>query len=395
MKLETVSYSHEDRQWDIRLNVQDDEYLEEIVTSVMEEYAHGKFKYVLLGGLEIGDKPTHSDYKVRHLHAAVIFHNRASKASIIKNWNIREGNGYYMVPRDRDLPYSGWREHHTKVATKVDPYGVTGLVLLEYGELPKDNNKRKAPVLRSEQEKKMKTDDILIDMRRLIEENRETEAWSMYPRNYLQYGEKIKALVAQKTKFFANERKDPHLYVYGFPGSGKTSLMKWLYPNTYKKDLQNRFFDLYDDKVHTHIMLEDLDMDNIEKLTVQFIKTICDEAGFPIDQKYKTPQLTRATVLVTSNYSIDNLINPENTSDVEGTKRALFRRFFHMRVDNLHRLLGIKMIGEYDRKQLKKNGNEDPSLLYMDYDYVRDMPTGLPLKKVEEYQQIIRDAYYS
>ena len=82
MKTEVVAYSHEDRQWDIRLNVQDDEYLDEIITSVMEEYAHGKFKYVLLGGLEIGDRPTHSDYKVRHLHAAVIFHNRASKAIV-------------------------------------------------------------------------------------------------------------------------------------------------------------------------------------------------------------------------------------------------------------------------------------------------------------------------
>lgn len=393
MTIESVAYQHEDRQWDIRVNVQEDDYLQLIVENVMLEYSNGKFKYVLIGGLEIGDKPTHSDYKVRHFHAAVIFHNRASKGSIIKNWGIREGNGYYMVPRNRELPYAGWKDHHTKLATKIDT-SPKGLTILELGELPKDTNKRKEPTFRSDNEKRMKVDDILIDMRKLIEDNKEEEAWKLYPRNYLQYGEKLKSIIHQKTKNFFNEKRDPHIYLYGFPGSGKTSLMKWLYPNTYKKDLQNRFFDLYNDKVHTHIMLEDLDMDNIEKLSVQFLKTICDEAGFTIDQKYKTPQPTRSTILITSNYSIEQIITTDNTSDVETTKRALFRRFFHVRVDALHRLLGVKMIGDYERKRLKKDGNEDPKLLYMDYDYIRDMPTGLPLKPVGEYQTIIRDYYY-
>lgn len=89
--MQSVQHSHEDRQWDIRINVQTDEYLQEIVENVMLENVAGKFKYCLLGGLEIGTRPNHSDYQVRHFHAAVIFHNRASKASIIKNWGIKEG----------------------------------------------------------------------------------------------------------------------------------------------------------------------------------------------------------------------------------------------------------------------------------------------------------------
>lgn len=391
-----VSHQTEDRQWDIRLNVQEDDYLETIVENVMLEHVAGKFKYILLGGCEIGTRPTHSDYQVRHIHCAVIFHNRASKASILKNWGIKEGNGYYMVPRNREQPYSGWREHHIKGFSKVNPTASDGLIIMEHGELPADTKKRKAFQLRSDQEKKLTTDEIVKHMRKLITEGKSEEAFETYPRTYLQWGEKLKSMVDQTKKSFFGKHIDPHLYVYGYPGSGKTSLLKWIYPNTYKKDLQNRFFDLYNEEQHTHIMLEDLDSINLDKLGVQFLKTLCDEAGFPIDQKYKTPQLTRATILVTSNQDIDSLIEVQDEDKLqETTKRALKRRFLQLRVDQLHRLLGIKLINDYERKQLKRAGNEDASLLYLDWNYHLDAPTGKARKTPEEYQEIIRNFYYN
>jgi GTPase SAR1 family protein len=241
----------------------------------------------------------------------------------------------------------------------------------------------------------MKTDDIIKDMRVLIEEGKAETAWEKYPRNYLMYGEKLKSMIHQHKKSFFGKHTDPHLYVYGYPGSGKTSLMKWIYPNMYKKDLQNRFFDLYNEEVHTHIMLEDLDSNNLDRLGIQFLKTICDEAGFPIDQKYKTPQLTRATILITSNQDIDSLINGcDDVKLVESNKAAIKRRFLHLRVDSIQRLLGVKLISDYERKVLKKAGNEDPSKLYLDWNYNLDCPTGLELKTPEAYQQMIRDFYY-
>lgn len=395
MTVTDVPHSREDRQWDIRINVQDDDYLSEIVENIMLENVAGKFKYVLLGGLEIGTRPNHTDYQIRHVHAAVIFHNRASKASIIKNWGIKEGNGYYMVPRNRDLPYSGWKEHHVKEFSKINPSAPDGLQILEYGELPTDSNKRKAPIMRSALEKKMKTDEVIKDMRQLLENGKEKEAFDLYPRNFLQYGEKLKSMIYQHKKSFFGKHTDPHLYLHGFPGSGKTSLLKWIYPKMYKKDLTNRFFDLYNEEIHDHIMLEDLDSVALDKLGVQFLKTLCDEAGFPIDQKYKTPQLTRATILVTSNQSLDNLIETcDETRLVETTKAALKRRFLILRVDALQRLLNVKLINDYERKMLKKEGNEDPSKLYLDWNYNLESPTGLPLKDPEHYRQLIRDFYF-
>jgi replication-associated recombination protein RarA len=185
------------------------------------------------------------------------------------------------------------------------------------------------------------------------------------------------------------------MWVYGFPGSGKTAVMSFINKGYYKKDLQNRFWDLYDETIHSHTMLEDLDANNLEKLGIQFLKTICDEAGFPIDQKYKTPQLTRTTILVTSNSDIDMCLNSmDDVKDMESTKNALKRRFFQIRIDELKRLLGIKMISDYERKALRKEGNEDQSKLFLDWNYRLDCPTGLPLKNTEQYREIIRDFYF-
>lgn len=383
-----VGYQTEDRQWDIRLNCPDDDYLQCIVENVMLESTNGKFRWVLIGGIEIGTRPNNTDYKCRHVHIGVIFHNRASKSSIIKNWGIIEGHGYYMVPRNRDLPYSGWRDHHIKDFSKIDK---SKLILYETGNLP--NEVKKAQVKYGPEEKKRKVDDILTDMRAMLEKDEDEEAFKKYPRNYLIYGARLKSMVKQKANFF-KKITDPHIWLYGFQGSGKTAILRYLYPKMYKKDLTNRFFDLYDQQEHTHIMLEDLDPECVERLGLQFIKTICDEGGFPIDQKYKTPQLARSVVLVTSNFEIPTVI-PDDCKDPVTTRMALYRRFYYVRIDNFLRLLGLKLIDKWDRQKLKKEGNEEPGKLFMQWNYTIDMPVGLPIESPEHYQKVVRDSYFS
>ena len=162
----------------------------------------------------------------------------------------------------------------------------------------------------------------------------------------------------------------------------------------YKKDLSNRFFDLYDQDRHSHIMLEDLDPECVERLGVQFLKTLCDEGGFPIDQKYKTPQMIRSVVLVTSNFEIPRVI-PEDCVDPVVTRNALYRRFFYVRIDNFMRLLGVKLVDKWDRQKLKSEGNTDTSKLFMGWNYTVDSPTGLPIPEPEEMRKIIRDSFYS
>ena len=382
-----VPFLHKDRQWDCRFNVQQADDLAELTTAIKAHYDTGVIKYILISGVEIGTRPYQDDYLIKHVHCAVIFHNPISKSAILKNWRIKSGNGYYLVPRNRNYSYTGWRDHHLKVFSKVDP---KSLCLYEMGELPRDAEVARF-TKRSEEEKKRKIDDVLIDLRSLIEAGSEKEAFTKYPRNYLQYGEKIKALISQKRDFFKTQG-DPHIWLYGPPGSGKTAVLAFLYPKYFKKNLISKFFDLYEPDVHTHVLLEDLDHEAIDRLGVNFVKTICDEAGFTVDQKYKTPQLARTTCLVTSNFTIDTILT--DVRGVEENKAALLRRFWHTHIAAFLRVLGLKLLPKYERDQLKKQGNQDVSKVFYAWDYVTDMPLCQPLKPSEYYQELVRTAFY-
>lgn len=393
-RVTNVPFATEDRQWDCRFNVQLESDLEQLLETIQQDYRTGRIKYILVGGVEIGTKPYQDDYQIKHVHVAVMFANRVSKRSLLTAWNIKQGNGYYMVPRNRNLPYSGWKKHHIKEFSKVD---TNGCILYEMGSLPKDHAiQGETFVKRSDEEKKRKIDEVLIDMRGMIENDQDKQAWTKYPRTYLQYGEKIKAMIMQKRDKLTSTG-DPHMWVWGNPGIGKSAVLNYIYPKYYKKNLYNKFFDLYDPQLHTHVMLEDLDHDSIDKLSVNFVKTLCDEAGFPIDQKYKTPQLARATILVTSNFKIDEVII--HSDETNGNARAqnsaaLYRRFYHIEIHQLLQLLGLKLLPNYEVQQLKKAGNNDPGKLFICWDYVNNMPKCEPIQSPEFYAKLIKDSYY-
>ncbi len=383
-----VSFTTEDRQWDARFNVQDDGDLTGLLAAIGEHWDSGRLKYILVGGIEVGTRPYQDDYQIKHVHVAAIFHDRISKRAILKNWRIKQGNGYYLVPRNRDLPYSGWRNHHIKAFSKVDQ---AGLCLFEKGELPQDLKRKRVEA--SEGEKKLKLDEVLKVMKNdLVEGVDDDVIFEKYPKTFLMWGEKLKSTLKQRQVEACHEG-NPHIWLTGYPGTGKTALLTYVYPKTYKKNLYNRFFDLYDPKEHTHVMLEDLDPEAVTKLSINFIKTICDEAGFAIDQKYKTPQLARTTVLVSSNFVISQIVDEGLGYGVN--VQALKRRFWEMQIFALLRLLNLKLIPKEERAQLKKDGNNDVSKLFMDWDYIGDIPTGKEIKSPEEYQTIIRDYFFA
>lgn len=389
-----VSMQTEDRQWDARFNVQLDADLQELLGAAKREFESGKLRYILVGGVEIGTKQYQDDFGIKHVHVALLYVNRVSKRSVLKNLSVKQGNGYYLVPRNRSLPYTGWRNHHTKEFSKINPQQT---VLLEMGTLPTEKDPEGKPIVkRSEEEKKRKIDEVLIDMRTLIESNQDKEAFAKYPRTYLQYGEKLKALICQR-KDTLKSSGDPHIWLYGTPGTGKSAILSFIYPKTYKKNLYNKFFDLYDAEQHDHIMLEDLDHDAVDTLSTNFLKTLCDESGFPIDQKYKTPQLARSTILVTSNFTIDHLINHSEECNIfgkEANKAALLRRFWQINVRDFLHIMGVKLLPKYEINQLKKAGNTDPKKLFMAWDYSMDAPTAEPLKEPEYYAKKVKDYFY-
>lgn len=385
-----VPFHHVDREWDARFNVPTDADVELLLANVKAEAQAGKYRYVMVSGIEVGTKPYQPDYLIRHVHVAFVFINRVSKSSILKNLQIKQDLGYYLVPRNKELPYSGWVKHHKKQESKLDS---NSLVLYEYGTLPQDKVNQSAQVTkRSDVEKKRKLDEIIIEMKDMIENGQEDEAFRKFPRNYLTYGEKLKSIIHQRRDFFKSDGH-PHIWLHGGPGTGKSAVLQVVYPQYYNKNLDTKFFDRYDSKQHTHVLLQDVDHGTVEKLGAQFLKSICDEAGYPVDQKYKTPQIERLTVLVTSNFTIRDVL-PEDMPGRKENLAALERRFFCVNVRDLLPVLGLKLLSKYEIQQLKKAGNADPGAIFIAWDYLRDCPTGEPLKPAEHYQQLIKDAYY-
>ena len=390
MSANFVPFHHVDREWDARFNVPVDEDVDLLLANIKSEAQAGKYRYAMVSGIEVGTKPFQPDYLIRHVHVAFVFINRVSKSSILKNLQIKQNLGYYLVPRNKSLPYSGWVKHHQKVESKLD---ASSLMLYEYGTLPQDKTDVSAQVTkRSETEKKRKLDEIIIEMKEMIEKGEDEEAFKKFPRNYLTYGEKLKSIIHQRRDFFQSNG-NPHIWLHGSPGTGKSAVLQIVYPQYYNKNLDTKFFDRYDSKQHTHVLLQDVDHGTVERLGAQFLKSICDEAGYPVDQKYKTPQIERLTVLITSNFTIRDVM-PEDMPGRRENLAALERRFFIVNIRDLLPVLGLKLLSKYEITQLKKAGNTNPSAIFMAWDYLRDAPTGDALKTATEYQQIIKDHYY-
>jgi hypothetical protein len=214
------------REWDCRFNLPTPEDLQEFLDAVKAEDAKGKFRFVLVGGVEIGDRPFQTDYLIKHVHVALIYCNRVSKSSILTNLKIKTGLGYYLVPRKQELPYEGWINHHTKAATKVNGT----LELYRNGECPADKGPS-GMIKRSDEEKKRKLDDIIIEMRTMIEDGKEREAFTKFPRNYLTYGEKLKAMINQSATF-SRATATPTFGCSGAPVRGNQPFCRSSTPST-------------------------------------------------------------------------------------------------------------------------------------------------------------------
>ena len=72
--------------------------------------------------------------------------------------------------------------------------------------------------------RKRKLDDIIIEMKGMIEDGQDDEAFRKFPRNYLTYGEKLKSIIHQKRDFF-RLTATPALALGG-PGEGKSALLQ-------------------------------------------------------------------------------------------------------------------------------------------------------------------------
>lgn len=98
-------------------------------------------------------------------------------------------------------------------------------------------------------------------------------------------------------------------------------------------------------------------------------------------------------MLVSSNFTLQDVV-PEGPGYRQNLP-AIARRFWQIKIYELLRLLQLKLVDKATRAELKKEGNTDMSKLFLDWDYVTDVPTGKQLKQPVEYQQLIRDYFFA
>jgi len=110
------------------------------------------------------------------------------------------------------------------------------------------------------------------------------------------------------------------LWYCGPPGSGKSHAARSLDPDYYIKPI-NKWFDGYNPRVHKTIILEDLDSSHASYMGY-FLKIWGDKWSFAAEKKGSTIQVRPERVVVTSNYTIQELFG----SDLELVK-AISRRF--------------------------------------------------------------------
>ncbi len=73
-------------QWDIRLNVPDQEWVDFFILNIEEYCNEGTVKYCHISGIEIGDVPGRTSYGIEHIHIALVLNNYTSKRSVVKKF---------------------------------------------------------------------------------------------------------------------------------------------------------------------------------------------------------------------------------------------------------------------------------------------------------------------
>lgn len=133
---------------------------------------------------------------------------------------------------------------------------------------------------------------------------------------YIRHLGNLKKIRAEKQVQPAQLTELSNEWLYGPPGSGKTSLAFSENPGAYLKGL-NKWWDGYSDQ--SAVIIDD--MDPYHKSLAQEFKAWAHHMPFPAETKGGTLCLRPQKIIVTSNYSIDEVW------DDSTTREAMHRRF--------------------------------------------------------------------
>ena len=166
-------------------------------------------------------------------------------------------------------------------------------------------------------------------------------------------------LSSQCKSLFANCQHKPDLknleeldnyYIWGEPGTGKSSLVDFLYTNCFKKLKTNEKWDSYSNYLPEHhtVYFDEMDtLDAFDRCMGGFeeFKTITDVYPFPVRSNYGNQQIMirPKRFIISSNFTPSQILSKPNKygqhiQNVEMLLKAFNRRFKVLHISEMHQL---------------------------------------------------------
>lgn len=330
-------------QFDIRINILDDQHLTSLVSLCKYLYSSGYARYIHITSVEIGDNPSIDSYEKQHVHIALVLFNYTSRGSIIKKFVLRPSS-WYIVTRDKAKSLHGWISYHSKPRTKIDP---DVPFLFQGGTLPKQRKDTNTPD--SDQAKKQQKYEQWQRRKQLVQ-NMDWETLDQEFPGFIwtSQGQAMKREVLKQSNEGCEVLTELNNYIiWGDSGTGKSSSVALLYPHCYKKQKGSQYWDGYDktNPNHDTVWIDEMSKETLATLTgkidggFEFLKELADRYPVTVDEKYtKGFKIRPKRLIITMNEHPTSLL-PDRA--IEVNKRALYRKFKILHVSDWLNLNGL------------------------------------------------------
>jgi len=160
--------------------------------------------------------------------------------------------------------------------------------------------------------------------------------------------------------------KGAFIYIYGLPGTGKSSSVDFLYPDCYRKLKNNEKWDSYYPLRPGHQVVLLDEVDSYEDLEIAFggvagIKEKCDIYCFPVRQNYGSRQMmiNPGKMIFLSNFTPSQVFSGTNKygrrlQNLEMIVKAFYRRFLVIHISQWLEMNNLIFNKETQRIERKK-----------------------------------------
>lgn len=357
--------------WHIRIHDPSPEFIEMFINTCRTLQAETYLTYVV-----IGEEKTRSEKGLSHIHAAIGTHKSLSKFHLAQKLKVRNNckmfRQWYIAP-----VYS----NSSPAANAA--YCRKGNILLDIGQIPETNIKDLG-----KEELRGRCSEKWKEMISLAKLQQWEEIEQKYPYEYIANGAKLRALYfIQHTP--AGRTHQQHLWIYGAPGTGKSCVVEYMFPNHFKKrpDADWLGYNPILCPGHSVVYLPDFDIQSMKMLKAETLKVMCDPQGFNANKKFAGGEIIApGRVVVTSNFTIGDCF-PPGYPGIETQKAALRRRFKEIHISDYLDELHLKLKTKEELNKLKEEGNFDWSKCFTDTSFMED---AVDIAEEEFYQLLKR-----